>query len=257
MTDQTRRRRETDLSAWREGEGRLLGVGIPQPRDGHLSVAVPPDVARRGSGAVRPEPAGQTGGAPDPHDRVVTLPNAISLGRVLLIPFFVLCVLHWQAPGWALGILAVVGFSDWLDGKIARLWDMHSRLGEKLDPLADRILVLVVPVVFALAGYVPLWVVVVLAARDLVLAGTLPVYRRRGLVPEVIYLGKAATFALFWSFPLLLAVHADVPGEEGWRLLGEACLYWGVGLYLWSGVVYLVQAVRVAGSVAPRRGGRV
>ena len=231
-----RRRRETDLSAWREGEGRVLGVEIPQPRDGHLSAAVPPGVGAADRPADRFD------------DRVLTLPNVLSFGRILLIPFFVLCILHWHAPGWALAILAAVGISDWLDGKIARLCHMQSRLGAKLDPIADRILVTVVPVVFAVAGYVPVWVVAVLVVRDLALVFSLPVYRRRGLVPEVIYLGKAATFALFWSFPLLLAVQAHTPGEQALRLLGEACLYWGVGLYLWSGALYLWQASRVAGS---------
>lgn len=235
-------RRETDLREWRTGEGRVLGARIPPPRGGHLSAAVPP-----GLGPESPS------GAPRVSDRFWTLPNAISLGRIALIPVLIVSILVWDDAMLALWLLGVLVVSDWLDGKIARLWDMRSTWGERLDPIADRILVAAVPVTFALAGFIPVWIVVVLVARDLLLVATLPVYRRRGLDPEVTYLGKAATFALFWSFPLLLAGHAGVPGGEGFQIVGEACLYWGVGLYVWSGGIYLWQAWNIVRAVPLRR----
>lgn len=231
-------RRETDLREWRTGEGRVLGARIPPPRDGHLSAAVPPGLG--------PEGASETAGL---SDRFWTLPNVISLGRIALIPVLVVSILVWEDPRLALWLLGALVVSDWLDGKIARLWNMRTTWGERLDPVADRILVAVVPVTFAVAGYIPLWVVVVLLTRDLLLVGTLPLYRRRGVEPEVTYLGKAATFALFWSLPLILAGHSGLWGAEGLLILGEACLYWGVGLYAWSGTVYLWQAWRVARTV--------
>lgn len=224
----------TDLRDWRTGEGRLLGVSIPQPRGGHLSAAVPPGVTERVDQA-----------APM-SDRIWTLPNVISMVRIALIPVFVALILVWDAPGKALAMLAVLGVTDWIDGKIARMWNMRSRLGAKLDPVADRILIAAVPIVFAIAGYVPWWVVWVLLARDLLLAATYPLYRRKQLMPEVIYLGKAASFALMWSFPLLLAAEAGIPAAYWLRIVGEATLWWGVGLYLWSGLVYLARAVQVA-----------
>lgn len=232
-------RRETDLREWRTGEGKVLGARIPPPRGGHLSAAVPP-----GLGPDR-RPAD-----PGISDRFWTLPNAISLCRIALIPVLATSILAWDDPRLALWLLGALVVSDWLDGKIARLWKMRSTWGERLDPIADRVLVAVVPVTFAVAGYIPVWIVVVLLARDALLVGTLPVYRRRGVEPEVTYLGKAATFALFWSLPLVLAGHAGVFGAEGLRVLGEACLYWGVGLYAWSGCIYLWQAWRVAHSVS-------
>ena len=154
-------RRETDLREWRTGEGKVLGAKIPPPQGGHLSAAVPP-----GLGDERPlrEP-GLSG-------RFWTLPNAISLGRIALIPVLVVAILGWDDPVLALWILGVVVVSDWLDGKIARLWDMRSIWGERLDPIADRILVAVVPVTFVIAGYIPVWVVVVLLARDALLLVT-------------------------------------------------------------------------------------
>lgn len=237
-------RRETDLREWRTGEGKVLGAKIPPPRGGHLSAAVPP-------GLVHELPLRDPGSS----DRFWTLPNAISLGRIALIPVLVVAILVWDDPTLALWILGVVVVSDWLDGKIARLWNMRSSWGERLDPIADRILVAVVPVTFVIAGYISVWVVVVLLARDALLLVTLPVYRRRGLEPEVTYLGKAATFALFWSLPLLLAGNAGIVGAEGLLIVGEACLYWGVGLYAWSGGIYVWQARRIAVALPPHRGG--
>lgn len=230
-------KRETDLREWRTGEGKVLGARIPSPRDGHLSAAVPPGLE-----------TDQRPGIPEISDRFWTLPNVISLGRIALIPVLVVSILIWDDPRLALWILGALVLSDWLDGKIARLWNMRSTWGERLDPIADRILVAVVPVAFVFAGYIPVWVAVALLARDAVLTGTIVVYRRRGVEPEVMYLGKAATFALFWSLPLLLAGHAGVYGAEALQILGEACLYWGVGLYMWSGCIYLWQACRVARS---------
>src|SRR5699024_3321189 len=145
--------------------------------------------------------------------------------------------------------------SDWLDGKIARLWNMRSVWGERLDPIADRVLVAVVPLTFVVAGYIPVWTVAVLLARDALLVGTLPVYRRRGVEPEVTYLGKAATVALFWSLPLILAGHAGVWGAEALHILGEACLFWGAGRYAWRGGLYLCEAGRVARTVGVNRSG--
>lgn len=237
-------KRETDLREWRTGEGKVLGAKIPPPRGGHLSAAVPPGLG------TEEKPRG-----PEVSNRFWTLPNAISLGRIALIPVLAIAILVWDDPRLALWILGALVVSDWLDGKIARLWNMRSTWGERLDPIADRILVAVVPVTFVIAGYIPLWVVVVLLVRDALLLVTLPVYRRRGLDPEVTYLGKAATFALFWSLPLLLAGHAGVFGAEALMIVGEACLYWGVGLYAWSGGIYVWQARRIAVALPPHRAG--
>src|SRR5687768_8187617 len=81
-----------------------------------------------------------------PGDRIVTIPNALSVLRLLLVPVF-LYLLFTDAIGWAVAVLMFSGFSDWADGKIARLVaDQSSRLGELLDPAVDRIYMLVTPV---------------------------------------------------------------------------------------------------------------
>lgn len=186
-----------------------------------------------------PEPTGTE----DPSRRVLTIPNVLSAIRLVLIPVFLYLLLATHTYSWAVAILMFSGFSDWADGKIARLVDnQSSRLGELLDPLVDRVYMLAVPIALGLAGIVPWWVIGTLVGRDAVLAATLPIVRSRGLTAlPVTYIGKAATFALMSGFPLILlgqwdALWSRVVGAIGWGFL-----LWGVGMYLWSAVLYLMQ----------------
>ncbi|WP_197377477.1 CDP-alcohol phosphatidyltransferase family protein [Mycolicibacterium baixiangningiae] len=186
--------------------------------------------------------------ASEERDRVFTVPNALSMLRLALVPVFLWLLFGAHANGWAVGVLAFSGFSDWADGKIARLVEnQSSRLGELLDPLVDRIYMVTVPLALAVHGTVPWWFVVTLLARDLVLAATLPLLRARGLTAlPVTYLGKAATFALMSGFPFVLLGQWDALWSRVVLACGWGFLIWGMALYLWSGVLYLVQVVMVA-----------
>jgi cardiolipin synthase len=176
--------------------------------------------------------------------RVLTIPNVLSVIRLVLLPAFLYLLLVRHAYGPSVAILIFSGVSDWADGKIARLVaNQSSRLGELLDPLVDRIYMAAVPVGLALAGVVPWWVVGILIARDAVLAATLPLLRSRGVTAlAVSYVGKAATFSLMSGFPLILLGQWD----SGWSRVIGACgwafLIWGTYMYLWSAVLYLLQA---------------
>src|ERR1700755_3682952 len=188
------------------------------------------------------------GAAGDVRDRVLTVPNALSALRLVLVPVFLYLLLGIHATGWAVGVLMFSGFSDWADGKIARMVaNQSSRLGELLDPAVDRIYMVTVPVALAIYGAVPWWIVVTLVGRDVVLAATLPVLRSRGLTAlPVTYVGKAATFALMSGFPLVLLgqwhdeLWSRVVGAVGWGFLG-----WGLYMYLWAFVLYIVQMALV------------
>jgi cardiolipin synthase len=187
------------------------------------------------------------------RDRVLTVPNVLSGIRLALIPAFVWLVLVAHADIWAVAILAFSGASDWADGKIARLLDQSSRLGELLDPAVDRLYMVTVPIALGLCGILPWWIIAVLLARDALLAATLPVLRGRGLTAlPVTYIGKAATFALMSAFPLILLGQASrIALVWGW-----AFLIWGLYMYLWTFVLYAAQAVLVARTmpkVAARR----
>ena len=181
-----------------------------------------------------------------PPNRVLTVPNALSAVRLALIGVFAYVLLVAHANGWAVAILMFSGASDWADGKLARLLNQSSRLGVLLDPAVDRLYMVTVPIVLALAGIVPWWLVLILLARDGLLAATLPVLWSRGLSAlPVTYIGKAATFALMAGFPLVLlgtwdALWSRVVGACGW-----AFLVWGVYAYLWAFVLYAVQMTLV------------
>lgn len=175
--------------------------------------------------------------------RVLTIPNVLSVIRLILVPVFLYLLLVRHDWGPSVAILVFGGVSDWADGKIARLVaNQSSRLGELLDPLVDRIYMVAVPVGLALAGVVPWWVVAILLGRDVALAATLPVLRGRGITAlPVSYVGKAATFSLMVGFPLVLlgqwdALWSRVIGACGWGFV-----IWGIGMYLWSAVLYLLQ----------------
>jgi cardiolipin synthase (CMP-forming) len=181
------------------------------------------------------------------RDRVLTVPNALSVLRLLLVPVFLYLLLVVDHRGWAIGVLMFSGFSDWADGKIARLVaNQSSRLGELLDPAVDRIYMVTVPVALAIYGAVPWWIVLTLIGRDVILAATLPVLRSRGLTAlPVTYIGKAATFALMSGFPLVLLGQWDALWSRVVLACGWAFLIWGMAMYLWSGVLYLIQVSMV------------
>jgi cardiolipin synthase len=179
---------------------------------------------------------------PAAGDRVLTVPNLLSLLRLAGVPLFLFLLLGPRADGWAIAVLAVGGFTDWLDGKLARLLNQVSRLGAMLDPTVDRLYILAALAALGIREVVPWWAVAGLLARDLVLAATLPFLRRRGYRPyRVIYLGKAATFLLLYAFPLLLSGQGSGTFAELAQPFGVAFAVWGTALYLYSGGLYLTQ----------------
>lgn len=183
-------------------------------------------------------------------DRILTVPNLLSMVRLAGVPLFLYLMLGPQADGWALAVLMLSGFTDWADGKLARLLNQMSRLGALLDPLVDRLYVITTLIAFVLRDIMPWWLAAVLIGRDLILALTLPVYRRRGLPPpDVIYLGKAATFALMFALPILLAAQSEWALTSVANAWGYALLGWGTALYVWTAGIYIAKAVGVARSV--------
>ena len=183
-------------------------------------------------------------GPASPSERLLTLPNALSLVRLLGVPvFFWLVLTHHDGP--AVLLLGFSGITDYLDGKIARAWNQTSRIGELLDPAADRLYILATLIGLTVRDVVPLWLTLAIVGRDVVLAATLPFLSRRGYGPlPVHYLGKAATFSLLWGFPLLLLGEWTNTIGSIAHVLGWAFAIWGTALYWWAGVLYLAQ-VRV------------
>jgi cardiolipin synthase len=174
-------------------------------------------------------------------DRVLTIPNALSLLRLLLVPVFFWLILGGQDV-WALVVLMASGISDYLDGTLARRWRQVSRMGQLLDPAADRLYIVSTLLGLALRDIIPWWLVIVLVGRDLLLAVTIPILARHGYGPlPVHFLGKAATFCLLYAFPLLLL--ADLGGGVAAvaRPIAWAFAWWGIALYWWAAWLYLRQ----------------
>jgi cardiolipin synthase (CMP-forming) len=193
-----------------------------------------------------------------PGDQVWTIPNALSVLRLLGVPVFLWLVLQpvFHGPrydGWALLLLVVSGATDYLDGKIARAFGQVSRIGQLLDPAADRLYILATLAGLAARHIIPVWLVVALVGRDLLMGIPLAVLKRHGFgPPPVHFLGKAATFNLLYAFPLLLfgdgtgRLH-DAAGEIGW-----AFAIWGTALYWVAAGLYVVQVRRL---IAPPAAG--
>ena len=144
--------------------------------------------------------------------RIVTVPNVISLARLACAPVFVWLLVDDDLVAAAV-LLAVLGASDWVDGWIARHFDQGSDLGKVLDPVADRILLLVAAVALMVQGSVPLVVGVLVLARELVVSVAVLALAAAGARRiDVQWVGKAGTLALMFAFPLYLladAVHGD------------------------------------------------
>ncbi|WP_431942891.1 CDP-alcohol phosphatidyltransferase family protein [Micromonospora marina] len=204
----------------------------------------------------RPAPAEQpdSGTATVVGDRVLTLPNLISFVRLVGVPVFLYLFLVVRADVAAIVVLAVGGTSDWVDGWIARRLGQVSRLGELLDPLADRLYILATLLAFTAREVVPWQFTGALLARELLLLASLGVLRRYGYgPPPVHYVGKTATFLLLAAFPILLLADAVPDAGTAAGAIGWGLAWWGLVLYWAAGVMYVVQAGRLVRAMRGRR----
>jgi len=161
-------------------------------------------------------------------DRIVTWPNALSAARLVGVPVFLWLVIVPQtaeADLIAAGILGLAGISDWLDGKLARMLNQQSRLGQILDPAADRLYIAATIIALAVRG------IALLVLKNRTPYGAL----------QVSFVGKTATLCLMYAFPLLfLGAHGGTAAEVV-RVFGWAFAIWGIALYWWAAMLYVAQ----------------
>ncbi|MBS3939435.1 MAG: CDP-alcohol phosphatidyltransferase family protein [Actinobacteria bacterium] len=168
--------------------------------------------------------------------RVLTVPNLISFARLAILPVVYLDLTSGRLLR-AFVLLVVFTASDWFDGYFARRLDQVTELGKLLDPISDRVLFVVVGVAYVVSGLLPLWVVLALIARDVLVAGAGLVLLTRGAKPpDVTRLGKTATFGLMWALPMFLLAGIAGDGVDdpqpvlhvlAWVLLAvSGVLYW-------------------------------
>ena len=174
-----------------------------------------------------------------------SIPNLLSLLRLLLVPVF-LWLLLADYLVWALVVLAAAGASDWLDGVIARKFNQITELGKVLDPAADRLYIFATLIGLTINGNIPLWLAVVIIARDVMLLLVYPLLATHGYGPlPVHFLGKAGTFALLYALPLLLM--ADIWPQADFIVLplAWAFAYWGIAMYWIAGFIYVKQVKKL------------
>ena len=179
-------------------------------------------------------------------DRIVTWPNALSAARLAGVPVFLWLVIVPQtaeADLIAAGILGLAGISDWLDGKLARMLNQQSRLGQIRDPAADRLYIAATIIALAVRGIIPWWLFAAIAGRELCVGIALLVLKNRtpyGAL-QVSFVGKTATLCLMYAFPLLfLGAHGGTAAEVV-RVFGWAFAIWGIALYWWAAILYVTQ----------------
>lgn len=175
---------------------------------------------------------------------ILNIPNALTSLRALGVPAFLYLFLIADQPIASFIVIALGGITDYLDGKVARALKQTSDFGAKFDPTVDRLYIAAVIIAFAIKDYLPWPLVLAIIARDLILVLVIIYQKLRGIpFLEVSYLGKAATFNLLYAFPFLLLEEVAVIGPwcfaAGWSFA-----IWGISLYFYTGIQYLVKGLR-------------
>lgn len=185
-------------------------------------------------------------GSPEITDRVWNVPNVLSFIRLALVPLFLFLIITAQ-DALALVVLVVSSLSDYLDGLIARRFNQITRLGQLLDPAADRLFIFAALIGLAVRGVIPWWLFLVIVGREIMLVVLGIISANYGFGPlPVHHLGKVATAALYYALPILMLGQAFPAIAELTDPIGWAFVLWGAFLYWWAGLIYVAQSVRIS-----------
>ncbi|MHB8264028.1 MAG: CDP-alcohol phosphatidyltransferase family protein [Acidimicrobiales bacterium] len=185
--------------------------------------------------------------------RLATVPNLISAIRIACIPVFLwLTVFAHHLVAGAI-LLGALGATDWIDGQVARRFHQVSSVGKILDPTADRLLIAAGVVAAIAVGAVPYWLVAVVLVREAIVSLAVVILAAIGAEHvDVLFVGKAGTFAIMVAFPAFLVSHSNVNWQEPFHIIAWVAA--GCGLILgWIAVGAYVPAARKA--IATRKGG--
>ncbi|MGB3414319.1 MAG: CDP-alcohol phosphatidyltransferase family protein [Microbacteriaceae bacterium] len=177
---------------------------------------------------------------------IFTVPNLLSFLRLALVPVFIVLLLQGNDL-WALAVLIFASISDFADGWIARRFNLITRLGQLLDPAADRLYIFAALIGLAFRDFVPWWLVAIIIGRDvsLFICGIWLANIGYGPLP-VHHMGKAATFALFYAIPIIMLGKALPELAVVAEPIGWAFVLWGALLYWWAGIIYWRETARLA-----------
>jgi cardiolipin synthase (CMP-forming) len=178
-------------------------------------------------------------------DRVLTVPNLITLGRLLCLPVYLWLLLGLDDRLAAAGLLAVLGATDWADGYVARHFNQESELGRILDPVADRLLFFVAIGGILVVDGAPRWFALVVLVREALVGATAVVLALLGASRiDVTWFGKAGTFGLMFAFPLFLAGSSDSEMAPVFENLAWVAAIPGLMFSLYAAVLYVPIARR-------------
>ena len=173
---------------------------------------------------------------------ILNIPNIITFFRILTVPLIVYLT-HIGNLKFVCFLIFLASFTDWLDGYIARKYNMYSRLGEILDPVSDRIYILALIYIVYFLNLMPIVLILLLLFRETLLTSILAYLKTRGITGlPVHYLGKMGSFCLLIGFPGLIFSVTFLETKTLWLTIGWSFMIWGVFLYFFSTYKYLIQA---------------
>ena len=187
---------------------------------------------------------------------VVNLPNALTVLRLVLVPVFVVLGLQsqsWSALWAAFVVFAIAAITDRFDGELARSWGQITDFGRIADPIADKALTLCGFGLLSYQGFLPWWLTILIAVRELGITAMRAFFLRRGVVVSANQAGKQKTFMQMVALGTLLIpwAHFTAMSEanEGWVVLlirlGQIFAGVALALTLYSGFMYVVEGVRL------------
>jgi len=182
---------------------------------------------------------------------VFTIPNVLSFLRILLIPVFVVLIVHEPTTTAGLLLFGAVVATDWVDGWVARRTGQISELGKVLDPTADRLAIAAGLIALVVRDVFPLWAALLILVRDvviLIVAGT--VLATRHIRLEVRFIGKVATFMLMLAIPMIAWGNLELPLADAALVVGWASYAVGIVEYYVAAGAY-VGDIRRALATAP------
>ena len=188
-------------------------------------------------------------------DGLWTLPNAITLVRLLLLPVFLYVLFGLEDRAAAAWMLGALGATDWVDGYLARRLGQVSEFGKVFDPTVDRLLFVVATTAIIIDGSIPLWFALAVLVREvlvgLMMAVATVVYKMPRI--DVTYWGKLATFLLMFSVPGFLMGNSDIQGAAWFEALAWILGIPGLILSYWTAIAYIPQVRRAVASGAAAR----
>jgi cardiolipin synthase len=174
-------------------------------------------------------------------DDTATIPNAITLVRLLLLPVFLWLLFVQEERAASAFLLGGIGATDWVDGYIARRYNQVSEFGKVFDPTVDRLLFFVAVTAILIDGSMPVWFGVILLTREVLVGLMMAIATIVYKIPriDVTFLGKLATFLLMFAVPGFLLGSSEFPGADGFWILSWILGIPGLLLSLWTGIAYI------------------